>query len=229
MTKSATTLGGKALCEWLSSTDLAVADTFQAVSCRGTWLHPHTKEWYELDYLLVDSDRLHQVQPRMQCVPGVADHRMKVLGIQLGSLTARASRKRRAQTWKSLSRPRDRTPKLCMEAFRGHSETAVAARKQFGLEVEAVLSSMEVPAPQSVMPMSPKPLQLKDGKSPTTPLLIFIQMAATLLLHHPPSKNVVRAFICGLRKKDTLLVDRFLQNAASFLICPTMLLNLTQF
>ena len=147
LTKSATTLGGKALCEWLSSTDLAVADTFQAVSCRGTWLHPHTKEWYELDYLLVDSDRLHQVQPRMRCVPGVADHRMKVLGIQLGSLTARASRKRRAQTWKSLSRPRDRTPKLCMQAFRGNSEQAVAARKQFGLEVEAVLSSMEVPAP----------------------------------------------------------------------------------
>lgn len=139
---------------------------------------------------------------------------MKVLGIQLGSLTARAHRQRRAQMWQSFIRLRDGVPKLCVGAFRGNSAQAAAVRRCFGEQVEAVLSAMLLWPTQQL---------LKVGKNSTTQLLISIQMVAS----HPPRlqqvQNVVLGFTSGLRNKGILLVDRFLRIVK--IIYPIMLLN----
>ena len=142
-----TTTGGKLLSEWLVSTKLAVADTFTRVPARGSWLHTQTKQWCELDWLLVDQDRLRQVLPRMKCVAGLADHRVKIMGLHLGDLVKHSQRKLRAKTWKHrfYAQPQDR--KLNMESFRGNSSQAREVRQQFQAQVECVLQSCGVPEP----------------------------------------------------------------------------------
>lgn len=89
-----------------------------------------------------------------------------------------------------------------MEAFRGNSEQAVAARRlSLDLKLEPFFPPWIFWNLLSVMQVSQKQQQLKDGKKPTTPLLTFTLMAATLLLRLQQSRSVVLGFICGLRNK----------------------------
>ena len=69
----ATATGGKFFLEWIVSTSLTVADIMSHVAARGTWLHTAAKVWYEIDWLLIDQSRAHQVQQRIRSVPGVAE------------------------------------------------------------------------------------------------------------------------------------------------------------
>ena len=68
--------------EWCEEQGLVVADTFRVINRRGTWRHPGTKEYYELDYFVMTPS----LMPRIQCMRTSAampftDHFAKVVRI----------------------------------------------------------------------------------------------------------------------------------------------------
>ena len=90
-----TTMGGRVLQEFLRTTDLAHVDSHRRCRNRGTWRHPHTHTWYEIDAFLILSKSLHLVNPGLHCYPGVADHWAKEISLHLGNPDKRQRRLQR--------------------------------------------------------------------------------------------------------------------------------------
>ena len=148
VSKQATTPGGRILKEFLRGSDLAHVDSHQLCRSRGTWRHPVTGGYYEIDSFMVSRSDLHSVNRDLSTFAGVADHLGKWVSIQFGCPLLRAKRLKRRRYWRGVkARVSQPPPKLKVQDLRGPSAAAGAARAQFGHNVEDLLQSLQVTGP----------------------------------------------------------------------------------
>ena len=105
-----------------------IPDTFKSMRSRGTWRHPTTRQWYELDYFMLS----HQLSAGRIWTEGPGfrtDHRMKLMYIQL-SASGRQARYVRKLAQGSEGRQEERIP---FKAIRGDPALA----QQYAAETDA--------------------------------------------------------------------------------------------
>ncbi|CAK0831872.1 unnamed protein product, partial [Prorocentrum cordatum] len=111
-----TTASGSMLQDSLSGRKLRLADSFAPIYSRGTWQHPPTKKWYELDVFLADPRASRRMHGWKVFPASFSDHHGK-----LCRLTLAASMKSRRRF--RVERP-ERPRPLSVSRFKGRSPEA---------------------------------------------------------------------------------------------------------
>ena len=133
---------GEEIVEWAQLNNLRIVDTFFQKKNRGTWCHPRTGKWYELDYLLARDHQNLKVKDT-KAVPEDRwfDHRPKVLKLEIGVTTQKYHiDKRKLKEWESEWW--DQLLTNCEEAMQRQDVGEMySILKQLGLRDNAVPSS----------------------------------------------------------------------------------------
>ena len=93
---------GRILKEFIRGSDLAHVDSRQLCRCRGTWRHPGTGGYYDLDSFLISRSDLHAVNHDLTTSSGVADHLGKSVSLHVGSFECREKRVKRRRYWRAV-------------------------------------------------------------------------------------------------------------------------------
>lgn len=112
---------------------------------RGTWRHPGTREYYELDYFVVSPSLL----PRIECIRTCAampftDHFAKVLRVVIHG-------RDRAPPWWRLEAGLRPPPRLLVDRMSGPSQEAQAVGQSYAAELDARLAAAERPVSWSAL------------------------------------------------------------------------------
>ena len=142
-----TTPAGVEQRRWLSQTNLQAVDSRFRVAnrgSRGTWHHPGTRKWCELDYFCCDERILRQVQSLRVHHLGFSDHAAKQMLFHLSKPGATGRKNRRAAKSSRIRQEAalasDIPRPLLYDALRGPSEGAKKNRGEIQRRVHLELA-----------------------------------------------------------------------------------------
>ena len=120
---------GRDFVQWCEMNGLAYVNSYMRHERRGTWQHPATGVWYELDGFLVRKEERHKLVKRMRTMTkeDLSDHEPK-------GMTVRVKRKR----WRTEGGQR-RTPRIKWEALQLGNK-----REEFKEKTQELMDTREV-------------------------------------------------------------------------------------
>ena len=76
---------GRDLMNWCGANGLAYVNSYMKHERRGTWLHPRSGRWYELDGFLMRKDERHRLVRRMKAMSmsELSDHVAKSMTVSV--------------------------------------------------------------------------------------------------------------------------------------------------
>ena len=128
--KTATSPSGIEQRQWLATTDLICIDQYYHIGRRGTWIHPGTKQWYELDYFCASPGILKQTQTLRTLCLGFSDHSAKQILFHLPNPNSKTA-KRAAKAKRIAEVQAPSNSRVHFELLRGASPEAQYNRGLF--------------------------------------------------------------------------------------------------